>query len=160
MVQQLLMPLLIWAWLLAWPLKPEWLPVALQANISFEADLFCPSHVACYHSGVKGIFISPKSPEWTSLKELYAHEMQHHFQFKTLIWERLGGWSKFESILEDLIRSGRYGNKHQLSTMKAMLRTWEPLEAHAELPAVLKYEIPPELADWYPWFYCGGEDVR
>ncbi len=152
---QLLM-ISFWIWLLAWPIKPEWTAVANQAEVTFQGAIHCPHKTACYDGGM--IYLTPYTDEsGRSPKDQYLHELQHHFQAEARISERPGGYEKFLEILRDVIHSGRYKNEHQLATMKAMLATWKPDEAHADLPLILKGEIPPELADWYPWFQVETE---
>lgn len=151
-----LLPILYITWLLAWPIKPDWMIAALDVEVVLGGASRCPHGTACYAD--EQIYVNLYTNEsGRSLRDQYLHEMQHHFQAVAGMSEWPGGYGVFIEALRGAIASGRYTDKHQVRTMKAMVETWPPFEAHADLPLLLDGEIPPEVAKWYPWFDLSSE---
>lgn len=146
-----LLPILCISWLLAWPIKPQWIMAALDLKVMLDGKSHCVHHTACCADGY--MHLNPTTNDsGRSLKDIYLHEMQHHFQEVSGIADSPGDYDMFIEALRGAIESGRYTDKHQIRTMKAMVETWPPFEAHADLPLLLDGDIPPEVAKWYPWF--------
>ena len=130
-----------------------WFPVVLRAPVNMDAqtvDIVCKGHVACA-TDYRVIFISPDPDDWLlcgSLEQIVIHELQHYLQF-TFGMHDEADWNGFCDIIADMILYGDY-NEHQRGTMRMMCD--DPPEMHAELPILLRGEIPEELAAWYPWF--------
>lgn len=80
------------------------------------------------------------------------HESQHYLacQHGMHGWD----WVKFERVAMRELRRGGY-SKDQILTAK-YIAGYGGHELHAELPWIVKGEIPPCLQRWYPWFELEG----
>jgi hypothetical protein len=136
-----------------WPFNPEWEGAIKKVNIKPTAWRCHRGAVACYYDETIHLdFFDREAIEETGgYERVYMHELGHHLQVESRICERPGGWKKFKGIVSDLAKSGRYQNVYQKRSLK-LIMSWQPHDLHAELPIVLKGEIPRELRRWYPWF--------
>jgi len=82
-----------------------------------------------------------------------VHESQHYLASKHGMGHT--DWDKFAKVAIRALRDGNY-QKEQVLDAKYML-TYGGHELHAELPWIVKGDIPSCLAPWYPWFHFEGQ---
>jgi len=138
--------------ILSMPWKSEYWPTLMRTPVIWS-NTRCHQSRACYYDGT--IYLQPK---WdygyfdADLRHALIHEMQHHLQCSGQIWRTDGGWERFEGLLVELLASGEL-SEEQVDYLTTLLGDTQIHEVHAELPWILDGELPPEFADWYPWFY-------
>lgn len=148
------MKILLLILILKWPWNPWWIPEVVSAEVFWAFD--CGDASACYHSSIRTIIISPDQDEWRAcggLERIIIHELQHHLQFETRMFER-DEWDEFRNDVADFVLYSPYDlSEHQQRSLRALMgRSDELWELHAELPIIMEGDIPVSLARWYPWF--------
>ena len=146
--------------LVFWPWRFTWLPTVLKAPLYTDRQLgaaICEGQIACTTVGTPTVvFVSRDRADWVrggGLAHMVIHELQHYLQIESGLRES-ADWQGFSRAVDAMILSNEYSD-HERNTM-LYLRRCAPLEMHAELPALLRGKMPPELQPWYPWFELGG----
>lgn len=137
------------------PWRPQyWTPIA-HTPVEWS-NTRCHHARACYYD--QTIYLQGEwedNPWDEGLQHAVLHELQHHFLCTYRTWRTAGGWPEFERLVSELLGSGSL-SQDQRSYLSTLLHDSQSHELHAELPWVLQGKIPPQFAQWYPWFYTKG----
>jgi len=127
--------LLMWTKFLTW--SDEGLEALTKADINIVPG---PCDYAAWYDGA--LNICSDSFVWMIL-----HESQHHLAYQNGPWD----FDKFERVAMQVLRRGDY-SKDEILNAKSYVAYGGGLELHAQLPWIVRGNIPPCLGAWYPWF--------
>ena len=143
----------VWFFLIILSLGP-WNLMAISEiagpDYRYEASR-CVRSYACYYDGTIYIDVSEAVAHHDLYHALF-HETQHHMQCRYRIWRTPGGWDVFMEMAKDLTASGELKKAQALAIRPYLGCSSCQHELHAELPWILRGEIPCGFAPWYPWF--------
>lgn len=128
---------------MSWPYTWEAKAQAIQVPLVLDAGRCRHGAPACMYDWT--IYFDYRATVGQR-ERIFIHELGHFFQSRYLVWQQPGGWDEFERLAWQAVE---HGTEHQQNSVLAFTL---PHELHAELPLILKGNIPPELANWYPWF--------
>jgi len=97
------------------------------------------------------IYYRPAFEMWVLL-----HESQHVLCTKYGIGD--SDWDKFTRVAMKAVRKGNY-SRAEIREAKYMA-TYGGHELHAQLPWIVRGDIPPCLQRWYPWFELEGAKAK
>lgn len=130
------------------PVKDSYVDVVLKVPVMAhdEARENC-RYRAWYMGSTIHLCAAQEEYEW-----LFSHELTHHFVYQNIslkLRPETADWDKFGQIA---IRTlSRHCTDEEFTYAKYVVRNFGEKELHAELPWIVKGNIPPDLRAWYPW---------
>jgi len=143
--------------ILAYPglrVKPEWYHALLCAEVKghYTSQVEGRQRVGWYEVKTRMIHVVYVREDHDMLRRL-SHETMHYLAGVA----KLGNWDKFAKLAMKEVRRGDY-SRHQILSVKGMIRYGGGYELHADLPGIFEGQIPESLQKWYPWFEEDRQD--